>query len=281
MKKLTFAIVVLMLASPVWAGVSITAVNDANLVTIQYTNTEPNHVRAFALNVLCSNDVNIGIVDINENHYWVYPGSIDINATTGDVDANGTPVCYQTDYSQGTAAYDGTLPGPPGPNMTLELGSLYEGGPSSSNAPPTSGWLIKFHVNGETCVTLEENAIRGGVNVGDPNGAIVMEDPDEVVPITLSGCCVTLGCACRGDVTDSDKSGYVTGQDVLTIVSLLNSHGGRFWEIPDTSPYYDECADVTDSDKTGYITGQDVLTIVSWLNSDGGRFWEIQCPHAF
>jgi hypothetical protein len=269
MKKIVFSMVVLMLAMPVWAGVTITAANDANIVTISYVNTEPNHVRAFALDVYCSNDANIAIVDINDAHYRIYPGSIDINSTTGVVDNNGTPVCYKSDYTPGTPAYDGTLLGPPDPNMTLEMGSLYAGGPSSPNAPPSSGWLIKFSVNKSTCITLTENAIRGGVSVGEPNGAVVMENPDQEVDVNLVGCCVeidTCNQPCQLDVT-----GYIPGtpddclgpEDVAWLIDIINDYPPYYYCCkPD--PNYDPCLDVT-----GYIPGSPDDCIgpedVAWL----------------
>jgi hypothetical protein len=157
--------------------------------------------------------------------------------------------------------------------MTIEMASLYAGGPSSPNAPASSGWLIKFRVDGDTRVGLSANTIRGG--------AVVMEDPCQPMTPSTNGCLAVcdVGCACPGDVTDADKSGYVTGQDVVQVVSWLNEFGGKKWEIASGTPNYDECADVTDADKVGYVTGQDVVQIVSWLNEFGGKKWEMACPH--
>jgi hypothetical protein len=251
MKKIIFSMVVLMLAMPVWAGVTITAANsvsEPNIVTISYNNTEPNHVRAFALNIYCSNDANIAIVDINDAHYKIYPGSIDINSTTGVVDNNGTPVCYKSDYTSGTPAYDGTLIGPPDSNMTLEMGSLYAGGPSSVNAPPSSGWLIKFSVNKSTCITLAENAIRGGVSVGEPNGAVVMENPDQEVDVTLVGCCVPIDtCNQPCGLDTSGWQGYgipddcLGPEDVGYLVDILQDYGVYGYYVCNPDPNYVNC----------------------------------------
>ena len=276
MKKIIFSMVVLMLAMPVWAGVTITAANDANIVTISYNNTEPNHVRAFALDIYCSNDANITIVDINDAHYKIYPGSIDINSTTGVVDNNGTPVCYKSDYTPGTPAYDGTLIGPPDPNMTLEMGSLYAGGPSSPNAPPSSGWLIKFYVSESTCITLAENAIRGGVSVGEPNGAVVMENPDQEADVTLVDCCVEINTC--NQPCGLDTSGWEGGgipddclgpEDVAFIIDIINDYPPYYY-VCLGDPNYDACLDTSGWEGGGIpddcLGPEDVAYLIDIIN---------------
>jgi hypothetical protein len=274
MKKIIFTLVVALLAAPAWAGVSITAVCDSNVVTIEYNNSESNDVRAFALDISCSNDVNIAILDVNNSDYYIFPGSIDINEN-GDVDDYGTPACYKSDYTPGTAAYDGTLLGPPDSNTTIEMGSLYDGNdPVHKTPPPKSGWLIKFSVNGDTCVTLAENAIRSGVQVGDPNGAVVMEDPDQTVDVTLTGCCVTLDTCnqpCALDVTGwqpGTPDRCLGPEDVAWLIDIINDYPPYFY-VCDPDPIYDACLDVTGwqpGTPDGCLGPEDVAWLIDIIN---------------
>ena len=183
MRKIFLLLVVLMLAAPALArvDVTLTRVPDTYDVTVSFdAASEPNRVRAFALDIRTNSDVNIvsvvpGSYFIGEskdpNGYGIFPGSIDINDTTGEVDANGTPDCNGNDY-------DGTKPGLGSNGCTFELGSLYVG---AANAPAKSGVLFKFTVGGDCTIDVNENVIRGG---------IVMEDPNEQVDVNLVGCSI-------------------------------------------------------------------------------------------
>jgi hypothetical protein len=185
MKKLGLVVAVLLIATaPVWAAtksqVDITCTNTGRVVTVNYKVTpalpqEPNKVRAYALDIWV--DSGAKIIDVNNyplgyttGKYWVYPGSIDINSTTGNIDANGSPVA--------SPSFPGTLPGPPDSNgMTIEMGSLYyptgDNSPNSPNYPnaaPWTGTLLKFKVDKDDCyVTIRENSIRGGVVMTNPS----------------------------------------------------------------------------------------------------------------
>ena len=253
MNKIACILAVLLFAAPAWsAGVTITASNDVNVVTIEYDNSEPNNVRGFGLDIVCTNDVNIVIIDINDNHYQIYPGSIDINSTTGLVDANGSSVCYKSQYTSGTPGYNGTLLGPPDSNMTVEAGSLYEGGPSSPNAPPKQGWLVKFYVTGTgiTCINVSGNAIRCGAG----NDGVVMEDPNQSVAVTYEyeGCCIDLGTGCNQPcgLDTSGWQGYgipddcLGPEDIGYITDIIEEYPPYYYCCkPD--PNYDECLDTS------------------------------------
>lgn len=193
MRKMFLVLAVLVFATPALAGVDITCAAVGNEVTVSFDSTEPNLVRAFALDITLDNDVNIVSVSDFSAGYDIYPGSIVI--VGGAVDSNGSAVC--------TPDYPGTLAGPPDSNgMTIEMGSLYAPtGPGSANAPAQSGILFKFIVDGDCTVSIDENVIRGGV---------VMEDPDEVVTLTLTGCLV-------GSLPDCFPSGYTTYPDWVTM----------------------------------------------------------------
>lgn len=180
MKKILLVLAILLIASPTWAGLTITAeqVGDSNTVRISYDmdDTDPNLPRAFALEISLSqeNDANIGPVTLVHPEFHVYPGSIVI--TGGVVTNQGTPVAVSDQNS-----------------IIVEMGSLYAGDDPCHTSPPAeNGILLEFLVeNNQDCnVVLAENAIRGGV---------VMEDTTQEFPggyVTLVGCTVTFGGPC-------------------------------------------------------------------------------------
>ncbi len=80
MKKLCLVVAVLMVvAAPALATVNITCTQapGTRMVTVNYAvMSEPNKVRAFALDITVNNAAKIiEVNDLNPN-YWVYPGSI-------------------------------------------------------------------------------------------------------------------------------------------------------------------------------------------------------------
>ena len=175
MKKIMFlTLLAFVVTVPAWAAINITATTtqvevnaqmvDTDEIVISYENTEPNHVRAFAFDVVVApkddeNDPNCDpkIVDINELDlnvdYWVYPGSIDINEA-GEVNDVGTPVGDPCQLPSDTQGGLGTA------GITVEMGSLYVG---SENAPATSGVLLKIIVDDNCKVTMTDNVSRGAV----------------------------------------------------------------------------------------------------------------------
>jgi hypothetical protein len=189
MRKIFLLLVVLMLVAPALArvDVTLTQVGKTNEVIVSFDATsEPNRVRAFSLDLRALSAKKIlsivpGSYFIGEsadsNGYGIFPGSIDINDTSGEVDSNGTPDCNGNDY-------DGTLSGLDSNGVTFEMGSLYVG---AANAPGKSGVLFKILVeDGENyTVDVNENAIRGG---------IVMEDPNEQVDVNLTPVALNFDC---------------------------------------------------------------------------------------
>ena len=177
MKKIILTLAVLILAAPALGSIDITCDcnNDTNEVTVTVADSESGRPRAFALDFTASNDANIiSVSDVNAD-YPIYPGQIDINAITGDVDDYGSAVC--------DSGYPGTLGGLGTPGMSIEMGSLYDG---EVNAPDANGVLLKFIVDVNTAIgseiTIAANVIRGG--------SVVMEDLG-AVGVNLTGC--TLG----------------------------------------------------------------------------------------
>lgn len=191
MKKIVLALVVLMLAAPAWAAVNITVAQDAEddcVAIISFdARTEANLVRAFGINIQLDNDANvIAVAGLNAD-YYIYPGTIQIDAS-GNVTSYGSPAAEYGDLPSDTLA------GPPdGNGVTIEMASLYA--PIGSvNEPDPCGLLVSVRVNKECTLTITANVSRAG-----PTG-VVMENPDEVVtvnfpaPIALTGCGVVTDC---------------------------------------------------------------------------------------
>jgi hypothetical protein len=139
---------VVLMTSPATAAVYLNCTDIGNgVIELSYdANEEQVPIRAFALDISVSG-AEIILIDYLNPHYWVYPGSI-------IVDECGllpflSPVC---DGSLGT------------PHITVEMGSLYIG---EANAPPRTGVLLTFMISAECDVTVEENALRGGVVMED------------------------------------------------------------------------------------------------------------------
>ncbi|NIP33055.1 MAG: hypothetical protein GWN67_25485 [Phycisphaerae bacterium] len=184
MKKILLALVVLVFATPALADVNITAtqVGETNEVIISFDATsETNLVRAFGLDITLDNDVNIISVTGLSSDYWVYPGTIQIDAQ-GNITYAGTIVAEVGDLP------GDTLPGPPdGNGVTLECASLYAPvGPGSPNAPAKSGDICSIIVSDDTCLSISANVSRAG-----PTG-VVMENPDEVVTVNYPASCIVI-----------------------------------------------------------------------------------------
>ena len=232
MKRSILALAVLMLATPALAEVILTATDEGGcIVAINYDATgEPNLVRAFALDVSVTDGTITGVDTTGAQPYNIYPGTIDINSTTGVVDYVGTPVAP-------AGAPDS--PGQLGSSaIVLETGSLYEKGVGT---PPTaSGLLIKIQVNpGESCeLCVSPNALRGGV---------VLEDPDLPVDVNETGACTLVEpCGCFPSCHD----------DYETWLAMGELHGMPEGEGPECWCYLRQChGDTDDAVEGSIITG--------------------------
>ena len=183
------------MAVPARASVDIFATDMGNgEVVIGFdARTEPNLVRAFALDIRLDNDVNIVDVTLLNPDYIIHPGTIQIDAQ-GKVTDYGTPVAPKSDLP------GGTLPGLDSNGITIEIASRYSPvGPSSPNAPDPFGPLFSLRFDGVGsccgpsggCLTISPNFTRAG-----PSG-IVMESPDEAVTVNLPApLCVQIGPVC-------------------------------------------------------------------------------------
>jgi len=177
MRKFSLILALLLMTAPAWARVDIICTQDENEVTVSYVvvGEEPNEVRAFALDITLSNDVNIigigtyktGESESSDRGYGIFPSSFaqNINPDSPDWDDEDySPLANPEDYP------DDTLEGLDTNGITVELGSLYDG---DGNKPANSGVLLSFYVERIDCdVTITQNQIRGGVVLTDPNATV-------------------------------------------------------------------------------------------------------------
>jgi hypothetical protein len=264
MRTLILALTVLLFAAPVWATVTITLddLGDRK-IAVNYTSTEGELIRAFALDITATDgniiDVNDYAIGDDNNGYGIFPGSfaaapIAVNPTTGQVDnwavAGYSPVAPAGDPD--------ALPGIGTSGVTIELGSLYD----TASPSQTAGMLCTITVDEdvtEVCVTA--NAIRGNV---------VLESAAEVQNLVMGPCwtppdvgCIpaghgnyamwtTLGkppcwCGppngsgfqCRGDADGVDSGMPFKYQVYLNDLSIMVNN----WKKKATTPGLDPCAD--------------------------------------
>jgi len=216
MRKVLLIVAMLLLATPVMATTTITAVQgtmvrtpDGNQyvpISIVYSGVAPTdaNVRAFALDInIDSNngspnfqrirDFNVGEANGNvsggKSGYGIFPSRFRdfINVTApnfGDGNYNPTTAWDEpetTDHNSGMGY----------PKMIVELGTLYAG---DLNRPALSGTLFTFDVNsygqlGPKTITIKANALRGGV-VDNAGAAITPTLVGTTVTFTSPGCTV-------------------------------------------------------------------------------------------
>jgi hypothetical protein len=150
-------------------GVEISCSASGKTVTVTYDVNSSLEVTGFALDISVDGGAVITGASNFKSDYWVYPGSIDVNQTTEQIDDYGSAVC--------DGNLPGTLDGIGTSGMTVEMLALYVG---QANAPANSGTLFQFTVDKACTVTITENFVRDGV---------VMRDGSEITP-NLSGCTV-------------------------------------------------------------------------------------------
>jgi hypothetical protein len=235
MKKIVFALAVLMLASPAWATVYIYCeqIPDTCDVLVSYDarTEDPNLVRAFALDV----SISIGTIeDVNciSTDYYIYPGSISIDSQ-GNVLDDGHCWCNPGDHPD-------TLGGLGTGGVTIEMGSLYDDDDPVHTTPPDPCGVL-FSFTAADCelatVTIVGNDVRGKV---------VMEDGSSRDPCS-PGCeveCAIPTCwwptECGGlSVGDATCNGSV---DLADLFALKAAWGKT---APYTSPFC--CADFNQS----------------------------------
>lgn len=290
MKKTILILAIIVIAAPVWAAVTITATHEGcGVVRIDYTNTEPNKVRAFALDVSVSDGNIIDINDYTEGEsnavnkgYGIFPATIDVNLSTDYVDKWGSPVADINDPN--TAGELGSNA------ITLEMGALYSPtGDTSPNSPNNTGTLCRITVNDNCTVNISANAKRGGVVLTNGNSVSPSYTPIGVVKYTGSDLavwrsvgrpdCWCAGCGytrqCHGDADNQtggdDKEGYyyVGGADLQLLVDAYQIREPAFGPGIGSLPNgicADFAHDLGGDDKEGYyrVGGADLQILVNY-----------------
>jgi beta-lactam-binding protein with PASTA domain len=189
MKKIVIFVAVLLAAAPVMAVVDINAVqvSDTNEVDIVVTwSGEGSPPRAFAIDVNVSSGDTIGTVSgyhTGESRpgakgFGIFPASFNREIDADDpnwAEPNYTPVAEPCDLPGGTLGGLGTS------GITLELGSLFVGGPNRPTSPVT---LARIGISGSTTICFALNMGRAGV---------VMEDGDVVGQAEATACTNLIG----------------------------------------------------------------------------------------
>jgi len=165
MKKILLTLVILAIAVPAMAAVTITPVKEsATVVRIDYSApSAAERPRAFALDITVAGGATItGISNYfvgactspSNRGYGIFPGTIVIDAD-GIVTSDGSPVAPDSDLPADTQDGLGTS------GITVEMGSLYG---DVGNAPALGGTLCKVTITGAwTGLTVAANVSRGGV----------------------------------------------------------------------------------------------------------------------
>ncbi|MBN2182968.1 MAG: hypothetical protein JW715_13740 [Sedimentisphaerales bacterium] len=180
MRKVIFPILVVLFATPVWATISITALDmGEGVVAINYSGDEL--ARAFALDIT----VDTGVIQSidgyargdDNNGYGIFPANFSRYITvldTGEVES-----WDESDYSPVADANDpGALGGLGTGGITIEMGSLYD-----TQAPPKTGTLCTVTCSESCLLTVTTNATRGNVVLEDATEADVNLDGATDVPI--------------------------------------------------------------------------------------------------
>jgi hypothetical protein len=181
MRKMIFALVVVLLATPAWADIAITATDlgDGN-VQIDYSGTEL--ARAFALDITVDSgtiDAVTGFAVGDDNSgYGIFPANfsryITVDAATGEVAdwavAGYSPVADAND--------PGALGGIGTTGITVEMGSLYD-----TQAPALTGTLCIVSTSDASSLSVTTNATRGNVVLEDASEATVDLSGATDVPI--------------------------------------------------------------------------------------------------
>ena len=232
MKKIVLALVVLILATPAWSAVTITAeqVGSTNDVDIWYQTTgtgDGNEIRAFGLDITVSTEAEIRSISNLDPNYWVYPGTngIDINDTTGAVDSTGTPIADPTQAPGDTEA------GLDSNGITIEMGSLY-----TSSAPDPCGRLLTLTVNTNTACTVSVigNVARAGS--GSKPGVVMKNPAVTRVPAFTPAALVFVAptITISGTITGTGQNNGVT---IGGLPGSPVTNGSGFYTCTATKPY--------------------------------------------
>jgi len=242
MKKIILTLVVLLIAAPAMAVVTISCdVNSSNGVTVSFVapgGSLGNRVRAFSLDVSVPAGDTISNAGNFNAGWWVYPGNIVIAG--GVVTNYGSPVVASTANT-----------------MTVEMGSLYASNDpcAAHQGPPTqNGTVLTFDLTPagtSSTVSIAKNTQRGGV---------VMEDASDSGWSSCS-CCILDASAVRADICSTTyglPDGQVTKEDFFWLSNYFGQVCGA-----DASCLRADICSTTYGPPDGQVTKEDFF----WLSN--------------
>lgn len=241
----------------------------SGVVTVYYVDSTADQVRAVALDITTDNDANITAVDNVNAAYNIYPGSIDINELTGEVNHPGSAVCDAVKYP------NGTLPGLYSYGTSVEMGSLYVG---DGNAPEDNGVLLTFTVDKSCTGTIAGNVIRGSVVLENPNA-----DPCDNLPIVYEVVIETCG-DCPEDSSSwmaGTPDGWIGPEDVAYILDIIDDYPLTGYYVGPTDPNFDECLDFSSwmaGTPDGWLGPEDVAYVLDIIDDYPLSGYYVQCP---
>ena len=191
MKKAMAILAMLLLASTASATVTVSAVlGEDGLVAINYTTTDAEPVRAFALDIAVDageitavSDFLRGESTVERPGYGIFPASfsaaITVDPITGEVAdwdvADYTPLADPND--------PGALGGLGTAGVTLEMAALY-GAPEA--APLLFGTLCKLELTDlSASLFIDLNSIRGGIVLNDATAAVAPVLKSGPIPVPV------------------------------------------------------------------------------------------------
>ena len=274
MRKTLLVMVALLFAAPVFAGTVTMSITDEGdgWVAIRYSADA--NVSGFGLKISAGsgavitdiNDYNVGECTATVKGFGIFPGTIDINATTGLVDGNGTPVAPNDAPGAAGTGIDTNA-------IVVEMGALYVEG----NEPGLSGTLIKIQVDKDCNVCVEGEPTRGNVVLTDANEAITN------LPLCAA---VVKGYDCGDCPLDISgwegpgiTDGFVGPEDVLYMTILTNGCPYQYCDVTGLTDA-EACLDVSGWEgpgiPDGFVGPEDVLYITILTN--GCPYQYCTCP---
>lgn len=182
MRKIIVALAVVMIATPGWAAIAITATDlGGGVVGIDYSGTEL--ARAYALDIVVTAGTITAIGDYkvgdDNNGYGIFPANFSRYIT---VLANGQVEKWDVNNYTPVAPADspGALGGLGTAGITIEMASLYV-----TKAPPLKGRLCTITCSESCRLTITTNATRGNVVLENATQATVDLAGATNVPVTI------------------------------------------------------------------------------------------------
>lgn len=238
MKKVLIFLVVLMAVPAMGVvTVNVTATNPIDCEATITITTDANLVRGFGLDLSVDAGTIIAVTPTSGGAYRIFPGQIYV--------VDGNVIDYNTPYAAGSL---------PSSSVTVEMASLYTDDVAYEfvadygfGMTPAMTEIVMTVTVSESCtLTITENAARGGV---------VLEDPDLVPTVILTGTAISCGWdypPCWDD--GSQCNGDTNGDNFINNDDFPNFRDGYFASYPATRYTDNACGDYN---RDGIINNDD------------------------